>query len=124
MKVIIPVTTLSLIFLSLPACSKHSEEHRPEAHKIVATSPESKDVTLTQEYVCQIHSRRHIKICALEAGYLEAITIKEGQMVKEGDVLFKVRPILYQAKADAENAEAKVAQLEYNYTKKLQEDKV
>ena len=44
--------------------------------------------------------------------------------MKEGDVLFKVIPILYQKKAEAEMAEAKLAQLEYNYTKKLFEDKV
>ena len=109
--------TLALISLSLPACSKHEEEHH-EAHKITATNPESKAVTLTQQYVCQIHSQRHIKVRALEMGYLEAITIKEGQQVKAGDVLFKVIPILYQKKADAELAEAKLAQLEYNYTKK------
>jgi membrane fusion protein (multidrug efflux system) len=115
--------TLALISLSLPACSKHEEEHH-EAHKITATSPESKAVTLTQQYVCQIHSQRHIKVRALEMGYLEAITIKEGQQVKAGDLLFKVIPILYQKKADAELAEAKLAQLEYNYTKSLYEKKV
>ena len=115
---------LALISLSLPACNMHKEEHHDEAHKIVATNPQSKAVTLTQQYVCQIHSQRHIKVRALEMGYLEAITIKEGQQVKEGDVMFKVIPILYQKKADAEMAEAKLAQLEYNYTKKLYEDKV
>jgi membrane fusion protein (multidrug efflux system) len=115
--------TLALITLSLPACSKHEEEHH-EAHKITATTPQSKAVTLTQQYVCQIHSQRHIKVRALEMGYLEAITIKEGQQVKEGDLLFKVIPILYQKKADAELAEAKLAQLEYNYTKSLYEKKV
>ena len=114
---------LALISLSLPACNMHEEEHH-EAHKIVATSPQSKAVTLTQQYVCQIHSQRHIKVRALEMGYLEAIPVKEGQQVKEGDLLFKVRPILYQAKLDAEKAEAKLAQLEFNYTKKLFEDKV
>ncbi len=116
--------TLTLSSLYLPACKMHSEEHHEEAHMIVATSPESKTVTLIQEYVCQIHSQRHIKVCALEKGYLEAITIKEGQQVKEGDVMFKVIPILYQKKAEAALAEAKLAQLEYNYTKKLYEDKV
>ena len=100
------------------------KEQHQEAHKIVATSPQSKAVTLTQQYVCQIHSQRHIKVRALEMGYLEAIPVKEGQEVKEGDLLFKVIPILYQKKADAEKAEAKLAQLEFNYTKKLCEDKV
>jgi membrane fusion protein (multidrug efflux system) len=114
----------ALISLSLSACDMHREEHHTEAHKIVATSPQSKAVTITQQYVCQIHSQRHINICALEKGYLEAITIREGQQVKEGDLMFKVIPILYQKKADAELAEAKLAQLEFNYTKKLFEDKV
>src|SRR5580658_8299007 len=103
--------TLALISLSLPACSKQEEEHH-EAHKITATTPESKSVTLIQEYVCQIHSQRHIKVRALEMGYLEAIPVKEGQQVKEGDLMFNVIPILYQKKADAEKAEAKLAELE------------
>ena len=58
----------------------------------MATSPQSKAVTLTQQYVCQIHSQRHIKVRALEMGYLEAIPVKEGQQVKEGDLMFKVSP--------------------------------
>ncbi len=118
------VIILALISLSLPACSMHAEEQHEEAHKIVVTSPQSKAVTLTEQYVCQIHSKRHIKVRALEMGYLEEIPVREGQRVKEGDLLFKVRPILYQAKVDAENAEARLAQLEFNYTKKLSEDKV
>jgi membrane fusion protein, multidrug efflux system len=114
---------LALISLALPACSKQEEEHH-EAHKITATTPESKAVTLTQQYVCQIHSQRHIQVRALEMGYLQTITVKEGQQVKAGDVLFKVIPILYQKKADAELAEAKLAQLEYTYTKSLFDKKV
>ena len=121
-----PIQTviLALISLSVPACSMHHEEEHVEAHKITATNPESKALTLIQRYVCQIHSQRHIKVRALERGYLEAIQIKEGQLVAKDDVLFKVIPILYQKKAEAEMAEANLAELEYNYTKKLHEDKV
>ena len=115
---------LGLISLSLSACTRETEAHQEAHHKIVATSPQVKPVTITQQYVCQIHSQRHIKVRALEMGYLQQIPVREGQVVKEGDVLFKVRPILYQTKFDAENAEANLAQLEFNYTKKLFEDKV
>ncbi len=45
----------------------------------------AKDVTITQDYVCQIHSQRHIDVQAFESGYLEAIPVKEGQAVKKGD---------------------------------------
>ncbi len=61
----------------------------------------------------------HIDVCALEDGYLKPITIKEGQSVKEGDVLFETLPILYKAKWDAAVAEKDLAQLELNYTQTL-----
>jgi membrane fusion protein (multidrug efflux system) len=95
-----------------------------EHHKIVVTSPKVKDVIITQQYVCQIHSQRHIKVCALQDGYLEEILVKEGQAVKKGDVMFRILPTLYQAKYDAELAEAQLAQIELDNTKKLFEKKV
>ena len=92
--------------------SKDDQQH--EAKRITVGSPAVKDVTLTEQYVCKIHSHRHIKVRALQKGYLEAIPVKEGQQVKAGDLLFQVIPILYQKKAEAEKAEAKLAQLELN----------
>jgi membrane fusion protein (multidrug efflux system) len=100
-----------------------SEAHHDE-HKVVVTRPLAKDVILTQQYVCQIHSQRHIDICALESGYLKEIAVKEGQAVKKDDVMFKILPVLYKAKADAEVAKAQLAQLKFDYTKKLADDKV
>ena len=76
----------------------------------MVTSPQAKDVTITQQYVCQIHSQRHIEVRALEGGYLEEIPVKEGQAVKKGDLMFKIVPTLYKAKLDAEMAEAQLAQ--------------
>lgn len=121
---LISACVLALMSVTLCSCARETEAHQTEHHKIVATSPQSKAVTITERYVCQIHSQRHIQIRALEMGYLEAIQIKEGQHVDEGQTLFTVRPILYQSKLDAENAEARLAQLEYNNTKKLFDQKV
>jgi membrane fusion protein (multidrug efflux system) len=113
---------LALISLSLPACDNtHAEQPDLEHHKIVVTSPKVKDVIITEQYVCQIHAQRHINVRALQDGYLEAITVKEGQRVKEGDVLFSVIPILYEAKFEAEKAEAHLAKLELTYTQTLAE---
>ena len=44
----------------------HLEEAKPEEsngkhQKIVVTSPQVKDVIVTQQYVCQIHAQRHIR---------------------------------------------------------------
>jgi RND family efflux transporter MFP subunit len=95
-----------------------------EAKKIVVTSPQAKDVLITQQYVGQIHSQRHINVRALAKGYLQEISVKEGQAVKQGDVICKVVPTLYKAKYDAELAEVRVAEIELNNAKKLFEQKV
>jgi membrane fusion protein (multidrug efflux system) len=104
----------------------HKREEQPhhEHHKMVVTSPKAKDVIITQEYVCQIHSRRHINVCALESGYLQEISVKEGQSVKQDDLMFRIVPILYEARFAAEKAEAELARLEYDNTEQLAQRKV
>lgn len=111
--------------LSLAGCKPHEEAaHEAEAHKIVVTSPKVMDVVITEPFVCQIHSQRHIRVCALESGYLEAIPVKEGQAVKAGQEMFRVMPVLYKAKLAAELAEVQLAQQELNNTNRLLKDKV
>ncbi len=115
---------LALISLSLPACQKHENPAELEDHKIVVTSPMAKDVVITQQYVCQIHSRRHIKVCALQNGFLQEIGVNEGQAVKKGDLMFKILATLYQARWEAELAEARLAELELQNTERLKMQKV
>lgn len=99
-------------------------EHGEHQHKIVVTSSIAKDVTSTQSYVCQIHSCRHIEVRALETGYLEEIPVREGQSVRQGDSLFRIIPSLFQAKLDADLAEARLVQIEFNNAKKLFDQRV
>src|SRR5262249_10578951 len=112
MKVSKIPAVLALISLSLPACDLHKEQsHQEEHQKIVVTSPQAKYVTLTQQYVCQIHSQRHINVRALQDGYLKEILVKEGQAVKKDDVMFEIVPTLYEAKYKTKLAEARLAEL-------------
>lgn len=125
MKVLATFTLLiALLGLFAIGCHKPAVHHGEEKHKIVVTSPVDEEVTVTEQYVCQIHSRRHIDVRALEGGYLEAIPVKEGQAVKQGELLFKIVPTLYQAKLDSELAEAELAQIEFNNTTRLFEQNV
>ena len=131
MRVDIPALNTGTIYASFDSIASRAEqlkgrmlghkeeEVHPEENKIIVTTPAARDVILTQQFVCQIHARRFIEVCALEDGYLKPIQIKEGQAVKEGDVLFEVVPVLYEAKRDAEIAERDHAQLELTYTKTL-----
>lgn len=119
---------LSTSLIAASGCNKsvaHAvEEHGEGERKIVVTTPAVQDVITTEQYVCQIHSCRHIEVCALESGYLEEVQVKEGQTVRQGDLLFKIVPTLYQARLDTELAEAQLSQIEFNNTKKLFDDRV
>jgi membrane fusion protein (multidrug efflux system) len=101
------------------------EEPHHETHKIVITSPKAQDVTITESFVSQIRSQRHIEVRALEGGYLQNIFVKEGRAVKgpadgrPGDPMFKILPILYEARLEAEKAEAAVARLKWQYADTL-----
>lgn len=123
----VPSILASLAGLLLPfvsGCTHHHEEHHEEPHRVVATTPIAQDVTVTQQYVCQIRSQKHIELRALEGGYLEEIPFKEGQHIEAGQCVFKVLPILYKTKYDAEKAEADLAQLKYNNAERLANDNV
>ncbi|NBX24943.1 MAG: efflux RND transporter periplasmic adaptor subunit [Planctomycetes bacterium] len=116
---------------TLPGCDRQhgGPEHAAEApehaeHAIGLTSPVKRDVTITQAYVCRIRSCRHVEIRSLASGYLEPIAIKEGQRVSAGDLLFKIFPAVYQARLEAERAEAQAARIECANTRKLVESNV
>ena len=94
-------------------------EHKHAVHKVLVTCPVAKDVILTQQYVCRIHSRRHIDVRALEGGYLDEILINEGQTVEKGQPMFRILPTLYEARLEAEMAEARLADVEYQNTQQL-----
>ena len=77
------------------------------------------DTSITKDYVCQIHSVRHIELRALEKGYLQHIYVDEGQHVKKGQRMFYIMPNVYQADLQKAKAEAEVAEIEYKNTKLL-----
>ena len=107
----------------------HLEEAKPEEsngkhQKTVVTSPQVKNVMVTQQYVCQIRAQRHIEIRALQKGYIESILVEEGQAVRKGDLVFKMVPILYKAKLDAELANVKIAEQELQIAQELLRNKL
>ncbi|WP_422928474.1 efflux RND transporter periplasmic adaptor subunit [Singulisphaera sp. PoT] len=60
--------------------------------KIILTNPRVMDADVVQQYVAQIHAQRHINIRALENGFIRKIEVKEGQAVKEGDLMIEIEP--------------------------------
>ena len=106
-------------------CSGHGEKHTDhEQGRYPATAPLLTDTVVERDYVCQIHSVQHIELRALEKGYLQDMLVDEGQLVREGQLLFRIRPVLYQAEVQRAQAEAEYAEIEYRNTKALADSNV
>lgn len=103
---------------------EHGHEEGGEKPKLVVSRPLRKDVVVSRDFVCQIRSSRNIEVRALEKGYLETVAVLEGQRVKQGDLLFKVQPLVYQAELRRAEAEAQVARVEFENTQRLAATKV
>ncbi len=112
------------ICLVFGGCAAHSAVEHEEEPRYPVTSAMFTDTTVQRDYVCQIHSVQHIEVRALEKGYLQDMLVDEGQHVKEGQLMFRIRPVLYQAEVQRAQAEAEFAGIEYKNTKVLADSNV
>ena len=112
------------VLLLIVGCHGAEETPHEEIPKLEVSTPLIQDMTVTREYVGQIHASRHIELRALERGYLQHIFVDEGQTVAKGQKMFQILPNVYEAELHVTEAEAEVANIEYNNTKLLADEKV
>ncbi|MBK8224202.1 MAG: efflux RND transporter periplasmic adaptor subunit [Candidatus Obscuribacter sp.] len=96
--------------------ASHTAHHLAQNEASPATYEVSKplvqDLTTYDEYVCQIRAIQHIEIRSLEKGYLQNVLIDEGQTVKQGQLLFQIKPNVYEADVEKSEAEVQLSQIE------------
>jgi membrane fusion protein (multidrug efflux system) len=97
----------------------HNETKKEEETTLSVTNPIVQDTTLFEEYVCQIKAIQHIELRALEKGYLQKIYVDEGQQIQQGQPMFQIMPLVYQAETEKSKADVKYAEIEYQNTKIL-----
>lgn len=119
----IPIFIGLIAMLFAIGCDSHKEENH-EARTYQVTTPVFKDTSITKEYLAQIHSIRHIELRAMEKGYLQKISVDEGDEVKKGQKMFQIMPNIYQAELQKSKAEAEAASIEYDNTKLLSDSDV
>jgi len=126
-----------LLVLSLSGCQAsashtanqagnlHAKDVAPtdeEAHTTYEVSkPLVKDMTMNDEYVCQIRAIQHIEIRSLEKGYLQNVLVDEGQTVHQGQLLFQIKPSVYQADVQKSEAEVELSKIELQNNQALVE---
>lgn len=118
------ISILGCLALLLIMGCNHDEHEKSEETKFLATNPLKKDTLIFHEYVCQIRSIQHIELRALEKGYIQNIFVDEGQVVKKGQLLFQIMPVIYQAETQKAQAEVNFAEIEYQNTKALADSNI
>ncbi len=109
---VLPVLSLAA---ALAACGQGQQQQAaPPPPAVTVSNPIKRTVTDLDEYVGRFVAVDSVEVRARVSGYLDKIHFTDGQMVKEGDLLFTIdkRPFqttLDQAKANLQRARADLA---------------
>lgn len=105
--------------LCLAACQNQSGEGNDDAqnYELLTLAPTNHQVEV--QYAAQIRGSQDIRIIPRVEGYLQQIKVKEGELVKKGQLLFVIDQVAY--RAAVESARAGVLQAEAQYAKAQQE---
>ncbi len=121
MKYLFIFFTISAFFIT--GCN-HAEHTKLEESEFIVSSPIKVDTSINKEYVCQIRASNHIELRSLERGYLTKIFVDEGQHVKQGQSMFQIMPLIYQAEVEKSKANVEYAEIEYQNTKILSDKNI
>jgi membrane fusion protein, multidrug efflux system len=106
--------SMLLVAQLLSGCdSKPVAGQAPPPPAVTVARPLQKTITEWDEYTGRFTALETVEVRARVSGFIDSIHFNEGQIVKQGDLLFVIDPRPYriaveQAKADVERAKAKL----------------
>jgi RND family efflux transporter MFP subunit len=112
---VVPSGAAALLALALAACGEGQKQAAaPPPPAVTVAKPTQRTVTDYDEYVGRFVAVDSVEIRARVAGYLDKIGFQDGQLVKQGDLLFSIdkRPFtntLNRARANLAQAQANLA---------------
>jgi membrane fusion protein (multidrug efflux system) len=109
-----PLAWAALAALLAAGCSKEAPKPpaRP-APEVTIVRVETRDIPLAPSFVAQTESSRQVNIVARVSGFLESIAYQEGELVKEGQLLFQLDPKPFQAQLEAARGELQSQQARF-----------
>jgi multidrug efflux system membrane fusion protein len=93
--------------------NKQASNATPPPPSVTVSQPLQKTITEWDEYTGRFEALATVDVRARVSGFIDSIHFKDGQIVKQGDLLFVIDPRPYrlaveQAKADVERAQSKL----------------
>ncbi|HEY1377771.1 MAG TPA: efflux RND transporter periplasmic adaptor subunit [Gemmataceae bacterium] len=86
--------------------------------EVVVTTPVADRITDYQDFTGRLDAVKTVDIRARVSGYITQVPFKEGDLVKEGDLLFQIDPRTYQADFNQAVANYKLAEADQNLQEK------
>jgi RND family efflux transporter MFP subunit len=117
-KFAVPLALATLV----ASCGERQPQGGPPPPAVTVAKPIKRTVFDFDEYVGRFAAINSVEVRARVSGYLEGLHFKDGQMVKQGDLLFTIdkRPFqntLDQARANLVQAQSNLAYTESDYTR-------
>jgi multidrug efflux pump subunit AcrA (membrane-fusion protein) len=109
-----PAFATVLLFGVLAGCdNKQASNTTPPQPSVTVSKPLQKTITEWDEYTGRFEALATVDVRARVSGFIDSIHFDDGQIVKQGDLLFVIDPRPYglaveQAKADVERAQSKL----------------
>ncbi len=112
-RVLVPAALLMMAGLLTGCDRKPAASSAAAPPAVTVARPLQKVITEWDEYTGRFVAVATVEVRARVSGFIDSIHFKDGQIVKQGDLLFVIDPRPYrlaveQAKADVERAKAKL----------------
>jgi RND family efflux transporter MFP subunit len=109
----------AFLLISLAGCnntaSKAPEKKAPE---VIVTTPVADEVADYQDFTGRLDGLKTVDIRARASGFILSAPFKEGDMVREGETLFLIDPLTYQADFNLAEANLRLARADENLQQK------
>ena len=121
---------ISILFVMISCHNKAQKgQTEPESHELLTVTEQ--DYTLNAEYPASIQGNQDIKIIPRVEGHLMGVYVKEGERVREEQLLFRLDDATLRAAVESANANVQMmtaalnrAQLEYDGKKRLRQKEI
>lgn len=102
----------ALVALSASSLQAADAPAAPPPPKVTVAAVEQRLVTEYEELTGRVDATETVELRARVSGHLEAVEFRAGQLVKQGDVLFRIDPRYYRAQQELAQARYDVAERE------------
>lgn len=104
------LVTLVAFAVLVAACSKEAPPPPRPAPEVAVLTIEPQTIPYTPTFVAQTESSRQVNIVARVSGFLDSIAYSEGDLVKQGQLMFKLDPKPFVAQLNAAKGELQAQQ--------------